>query len=82
MAGHKLFWHALCMINITNINFFHLGLFRIFIPFVIKFQNFTDMKKEYSIEEIKKKLQWFHGEEFEKYPFVENTDSVGVNNGE
>lgn len=41
------------------------------------------MKKEYSIEEIKKKLQWFHGEEFEKYPFIENTDiyAAGINNG-
>jgi hypothetical protein len=28
------------------------------------------MKKRLNIEEIKKKLQWFHGEEFEKYPFI------------
>lgn len=35
------------------------------------------MKKEYSIEEIKKKLQWFHGEEFEKYPFINNSDNSG-----
>jgi hypothetical protein len=28
------------------------------------------MKKQISIEEIKRKLMWFHGEEFEKYPFI------------
>lgn len=32
------------------------------------------MKKELTIQEIKDILQWFHGDEFEKYPFVESED--------
>lgn len=33
------------------------------------------MKKQPSIEEIKKKLQWFHGEDFEKYPFIDEDNN-------
>jgi hypothetical protein len=39
------------------------------------------MKKQYSIKEIKKKLQWFHGEEFNKYPFIDNIDNPDGTNG-
>ena len=34
------------------------------------------MKKQLTIEEIKKKLQWFHGEEFDKYPFIEPSEDA------
>ena len=29
------------------------------------------MKAIYTIDEIKEKLKWFHGEEFDKYPFID-----------
>lgn len=32
------------------------------------------MTKELTLEEIKQKLLWFHGEDFDKYPFIENID--------
>lgn len=32
------------------------------------------MKRNMTVEEIKKKLQWFHGEEFEKYPFIDRRE--------
>ncbi len=31
----------------------------------------NNMKKRLTKQEIKKRLQWFHGEDFEKYPFIE-----------
>lgn len=45
-------------------------------PFVIKVSKHKAMKKKYTIEEIKKKLQWFHGEEFDKYPFIDNANNI------
>jgi hypothetical protein len=33
------------------------------------------MTQQLSIEEIKAKLMWFHGEEFDKYPFIESTQT-------
>jgi hypothetical protein len=33
------------------------------------------MKRQLTIEEIKEKLMWFHGEEFEKYPFIDSKQS-------
>ena len=35
----------------------------------------TTKRKSYDIETIRKKLKWFHGEEFDKYPFKENHTS-------
>ncbi len=29
-----------------------------------------------TLSEIKQKLMWFHGEEFEKYPFIEDDDHL------
>lgn len=34
------------------------------------------MKKKLTKSEIKKKLQWFHGQEFNKYPFIEDEENV------
>jgi len=33
------------------------------------------MKNNITQEEIKQLLMWFHGEEFEKYPFIENDEN-------
>ncbi len=32
------------------------------------------MKKKPKTNDIKKILKWFHGEEFEKYPFIEDEE--------
>lgn len=29
------------------------------------------MERTYTKKEIKARLKWFHGQEFEKYPFIE-----------
>lgn len=33
------------------------------------------MKRELTKDEIKKKLMWFHGQDFDKYPFIEDNDN-------
>jgi gamma-glutamylcysteine synthetase len=37
------------------------------------------MKREYTLQEIKEKLEWFHGKEFNKYPFINGDDRVEYN---
>ena len=36
----------------------------------------NNKKRNPSLSEIKKRLQWFHGEEFAKYPFIEEQSNV------
>lgn len=34
----------------------------------------TYNNRQFTLDEIKRKLEWFHGEEFSKYPFIENAE--------
>jgi hypothetical protein len=37
------------------------------------------MKTQLTVDQIKEKLKWFHGEEFNKYPFIEPEKEISNN---